>query len=190
MPLLKNLFWSRFPIMMRAPLPSSGAADFPLAFAVLRDFLHSSSTVSNAGRIASLINVKANTLCTPLWSSITHSFGVAAITNSSAPKISRIRRSYAVLRLTYAHWLQLGSALDLQTWRSVGKMYLYSDWLGSEQSITWFRTSSRHNVETDHGSKSKRSEDGIVPQSTFQIRSAFPKPSCLPKSPPDTQGLY
>ena len=86
LPLLKNLFWSRFPTMMRAPLPSSGPADFPFTLAALRDFVHSSSTRSNAGRIASLTNVNANTLCTPLWSSITQSFPVAATHLSTVEK--------------------------------------------------------------------------------------------------------
>lgn len=90
LPLLKNLFWLRFPMMMTAPLPSPGAADFPFALAALTDFLHSSSTVSNAGRIASFMNVKANTLCTPLWSSITQSFGVA-VTHLSVQETSQKR---------------------------------------------------------------------------------------------------
>jgi len=132
-PLLKNLFWSRFPIMMRAPLPSSGAADFPFAMAAFKVFLHSSSTTSNAGRIASFINVNANTLCAPLWSSIAQSFGVAVVYFVSREML-RIGHSYAASKSASALWPRPGSVLDCQTWRYVGKVGPMIPALGVEHS--------------------------------------------------------
>jgi len=123
-PLLKNLFWSRFPMIMRAPLPSSGVADFPLALATFNDFLHSSSTTLNAGRIASFINAKANTLCGPLWSSITQSFGVAVVHSSVGRCCGLGAPAYAASKSTSALWPRLENVLDWQTWRYVRKVGL------------------------------------------------------------------